>query len=79
MGNNKTYNGFTPCDPAHWQLLQGWWSSFQGTVIPLLERNPTTGAFVASCFVHEINVRDLWGGISGVLPLLTHPDLFSTP
>ena len=55
--NNKTFNGFAPCDAAHWQLLQGWWASFQGAIQPLLSRNPTMGAWVASCFVHEINVR----------------------
>lgn len=55
--DNKTFNGFAPCDAAHWQLLQGWWASFQGAILPLLSRNPTMGAWVASCFVHEINVR----------------------
>ena len=54
--DNTTFNGMKPCDPAQWQLLQGWWSDFHDLITPILERNPLMGAWVASCFVHEINV-----------------------
>jgi hypothetical protein len=45
-----------PCTPAGWVELQGWWSSFQAALLPLLQRNPALGAWIVSCYVHEINV-----------------------
>ena len=44
------------CDPSGWVELQSWWSSFQAALLPLLQRNPALGAWVVSCYVHEINV-----------------------
>ena len=55
--DNKTYNKMTPCDPAHWQLLQQWFDAFSLRLNALLAASPTSrSAFIPSCFVHEINV-----------------------
>ena len=46
----------TPCAPAGWEELQGWSVAFQAALLPLLRRNPALGAWIVSCYVHEINV-----------------------
>lgn len=53
--NNASFNHFSPCGPAQWELLQGWWAAFHAKLAPALNsRNHS--AWIASCFVHEINV-----------------------
>ena len=54
---NVSYAGQPPCDAAKWVALQGWWGAFGDAILPLLQRNPSMGAWAASCFVHEINVQ----------------------
>ena len=55
--DNATYNHFKPCAPAQWGQLQGWWRSFHDKLAPSLKAKPATlSAFIASCYVHEINV-----------------------
>jgi hypothetical protein len=53
--NNQSFNHFSPCNPAEWALLQGWWASFHNKLTPALDTTRHS-AWIASCFVHEINV-----------------------
>ena len=54
--NNQSIPAGKACAPEQWATLQQWWSTFHATLSPLLARNARTGAFIPSCFVHEINV-----------------------
>jgi hypothetical protein len=54
--NNVSIPAGKACAPSQWATLQQWWSTFHATLSPLLARNSRTGAFIPSCFVHEMNV-----------------------
>lgn len=43
-----------PCGPSQWGQLQGWFGAFHDRLLPLLARNAAMGAFIPSCFVHEM-------------------------
>jgi hypothetical protein len=53
--NNASHAGLPACTPAQWGLLQGWWAQFHARLAPALNTR-VHAAWVASCFVHELNV-----------------------
>ena len=46
--DNKSVAAGAFCKPEQWDVLQGWFTQFHGVLIPLLQRNPALGAFIAS-------------------------------
>lgn len=55
--NNASYNGMSACNPAAWEKIQEWWGGFQQRIKAVTGAAPNArSAFIASCFVHEINV-----------------------
>jgi len=53
---NTSYAGLPACLAPQWTALQAWWDACLSIATPLLARNPALGAFLVTCFVHEINV-----------------------
>jgi len=55
--NNASYHGMAACTPAEWGTIQGWWGAFMSRINAVTGAAPNArSAFIASCFVHEINV-----------------------
>lgn len=54
--DNASFGGMVGCNATQWGALQQWWDDFHAAIDPLLAANPRIGAFIPSCYVHEINV-----------------------
>lgn len=54
--DNTSFGGMNGCNETQWGRLQHWWDDFHTAIDPLLAANPRVGAFIPSCYVHEMNV-----------------------